>query len=122
MMPAVPLPRNSRIRIPVDVKLKRHWSYVPERRVFVSESGETCARRDLPRKTRIVYKVPALARANEAKLSKPEKDLRRYLQVILPAGESAADYVRIIRAWPSVEEAHVAPDVSLPTSSSTHRS
>jgi hypothetical protein len=113
MMPAVPPPGH--IRVPVDVKLKRGWRYVPERRVFESGSGESFAPRGLPRTTRIVYKAPALARADEATLSKPEKDLRRYLQVILPPGVAAADYVRLIRAWPSAEEAHVAPQVSLPS-------
>ncbi len=48
------------------------------------------------------------------KLSPSERDLRRYMQVILPDGVSAADYVEIVRAWPSVEEAWVAPEVSLP--------
>lgn len=113
MMPAVPRPGH--IRVPVDLKLRRGWRFVPERRVFESASGETFAPRGLPRNTRIVYKAPALARAAEATLSKPERDLRRYLQVILPAGESAADYVSLVRAWPSVEAAHVAPDVSLPS-------
>jgi hypothetical protein len=36
------------------------------------------------------------------------------VQVILPAGESPADYVDLIRAWPSVEEAWVGPEISLP--------
>lgn len=113
MMPAVPLPGH--IRVPVDLKLKRGWRFVPERRVFESDSGGRFAPPRLPRNTRIVYKAPALARADEATLSKPEKELRRYLQMILPPGESAADYVSIVRAWPSVEEAQVAPDVSLPS-------
>ena len=112
MMPAVPLPGH--IRVPLDLKLKRGWRFVPERRVFESDSGEKFAPR-LPRNTRIVYKAPVLARADEATLSKHEKELRRYLQMILPPGESAADYVRIVRAWPGVEEAQVAPDVSLPS-------
>jgi hypothetical protein len=63
---------------------------------------------------RIVYKVPNLARTKEANLSKDERDLRRYMQVILPAGESPAEYVNMIRDWPCVVEAHVAPEISLP--------
>src|SRR3977135_1945192 len=112
MMPAVPLPGH--IRVPLDLKLKRGWRFVPERRVVESDSGEKFAPR-LPRNTRIVYKAPVLARADEATLSKHEKELRRYLQMILPPGESAADYVRIVRAWPGVEEVQVAPHVSLPS-------
>ena len=113
MMPAVPLPGH--IRVPLELKLKRGWRFVPERRVFESDSGGKFAPPRLPRNTRIVYKAPVLARADEATLSKHEKELRRYLQIILPPGESAADYVSIVRAWPSVEEAQVAPDVSLPS-------
>ena len=46
---------------------------------------------------------------------KPEKELRRYMQVILPQGVSPQDFVDVVRAWPSVEEASVGPDVSLPS-------
>jgi hypothetical protein len=113
MMPAVPAPRH--VRVPVDAKLKRGWRYVPARRAFVSGSGQTFAPTGLPSHTRIVAKVPALAEADPATLSRAEKDLRRYFQVILPPGVPAADYVNLVRAWPPVEESHVAPEVSLPT-------
>lgn len=115
MIPAVTLPADSKIRTPVDLKLKPKWRFNPSRRVFESESGEMFTPRDdLPKNSKIVYKVPSLARANEAKLSKAERDLRRYMQVILPPGQAPAEYVDVIRAWPCVEEAHVAPEVSLP--------
>ena len=41
MIPAVPLPANSRIRTPVNLKLKPGWRFDPDRRVFVSERGRT---------------------------------------------------------------------------------
>jgi hypothetical protein len=117
MMPVVPVPKSVGIRIPVEVKLKRQFNYDPSRRVFESESGERFRPSgDLPKNTRIVPKVPALAAANPSKLSSSEKDLRRFIQVILPEGESAADYVDAIRAWPSVEDAWVGPEASLPNS------
>lgn len=115
MMPAVPLPPNSKIKVPVDLKLKRQWRFKPEGRLFESDSGKKFTpASDLPKNTRIVHKVPSLARTASAKLSKHERDLSRYVQVILPAGESPAEYVNVIRRWPCVEEAHVAPVVSLP--------
>jgi hypothetical protein len=99
----------------VEVKLKSNCRYDSRKRAFESASGERFSPSgDLPRNTRIVYKVPALAAADPAKLSKHEKELRRYLQVILPEGEAPADYVAAIRAWPCVEDAWVAPEVSLP--------
>ena len=116
MIPAVRHPQNAGIKVPVEVKLKRKYSYDSSRRVFRSESGEQFKPSgSLPKNTRIVYKVPALADVDAAKLSNAEKDLRRYMQVILPEGESPADYVEAIRAWPSVEEAWIAPEISLPT-------
>ena len=115
MIPAVPLPEGSKVRTPVDLKLKPKWRFDTKRRVFVSDSGqEFTPHGDLPKKTKVVYKVPSLVEADESKLSKYEKDLRSYMQVILPAGESPADYLSVIRAWPCVDEAHVAPEISLP--------
>ena len=114
-MPAVRAPRNAAIQGPVEVKLKPRYRYDPGKRVFESASGARFdPGNDLPKKTRIVYNVPAFAGMETAKLSKSERDLQRYMQVILPVGASPQDYVEIIRAWPSVEEAWVAPEVSLP--------
>jgi hypothetical protein len=115
MIPAVPLPPDSPIRTPVDLKLKPGWRFLPDRRAFRSDADETFTPRgDLPKYTRIVYKVPSLAASDEAGLSEHERELRRYMQVILPKGQSPEDYVQAIRSWPCVAEAHVAPEVSLP--------
>jgi hypothetical protein len=115
MMPAVPAPKNAGISIPVELKLKPNYRYDSRKRVFESGSGTRFNPfKDLPKDTRIVYKVPALAAADEAKLSESERELRRYMQVILPPGAAPQDYVDAVRAWPGVEEASVGPDVSLP--------
>jgi hypothetical protein len=115
MIPAVPLPENSKIRTAIDLKLKPKWRYEPSRRVFVSDTGETFEPRgDVPKNSKIVYKVPSLVGADAAKLTKHERDLLRYIQVILPIGESPAEYVTVICGWPCVAEAHVGPEVSLP--------
>jgi hypothetical protein len=115
MIPAVPLPANSRIRRTVDLKLKPGWRFDPNRRVFVSEGGErVIPGANLPKRSRIVAKVPNLASADEASLSPAERDLRRYFQVILPPGEPPEHYVDAVRAWPAVEQADLAPEVTLP--------
>jgi hypothetical protein len=115
MIPAVTLPEKSKVRIPVDLKLKPGWKFDPSHRFFESDSGERFTPRgDLPKKSRIVHKVPSLVRADPSKLSKDERDLQRYLQLILPASESPADYVALVRKWPCVAEAHIAPEMSLP--------
>ncbi len=115
MIPAVHLPENGKIRTPVDLKLKPGWRYEPSKRVFVSDDSEKFAPiGDLPKKTKIVYKVPSLAQADEGGLSETEKNLQRYMQVILPEGESPAKYLNVVRAWDCVEEAQTAPEISLP--------
>jgi hypothetical protein len=115
MIPAIPLPENTKIRTPVDLKLKPKWHYDSRRRVFVSNTGEKCKPTGgLPKNTKIVYKTPGLAQADEEHLSSHEKNLRRYVQVILPAGESPSKYLDDIRGWPCVEEATEPPEISLP--------
>ena len=37
------------------------------------------------------------------------------MQVILPAGESPADHLDAVRAWPAVAEAQLAPGAALPS-------
>ncbi len=114
-IPAVPLPAGSNVRTPIDLKLKAGWKFDTARRTFESDSDEKFSPRgELPKNSKIVYKVPNLASADESELNEHERDLRRYMQVILPKGESPADYVDVVRAWPCVAEAHVAPQVSLP--------
>ena len=73
-----------------------------------------CASIRLPKGTSIVSKVPALAAADEPRLSQPEEQLRRYMQVIPPQSVASQDFVDVVRRWPSVEEVSVGPDVSLP--------
>lgn len=116
MFPEVPVPKNSGIRIPIDLKLKTNWNFNAKGGRFESAGGDEFAPRDdLPKGTKIVYKVPALAQADESHLSKHEKDLRRYMQVILPPGSLPEEFLETVRSWPCVAEAHVAPTVSLPS-------
>jgi len=115
MFPAVPLPEGSDVRIPVDATLKPGWRYDSKGRVFVSDEGRRFRPgAELPKQSKIVYKVPSLARADVRKLSSPERDLQRYLQVILPPGQVASEHVEAVRHWPCIAEAQVGPQVSLP--------
>jgi hypothetical protein len=115
MIPAVPLPANSRIQRTVDFKLKPGWRFDPGRRVFLSDGGKRVAPgADLPKRSRIVAKVPSLASVDEESLSPAERDLSRYFQVILPPGEAPDRYVDAVRVWPAVEHADISPEVSLP--------
>jgi hypothetical protein len=114
-IPAVPVRKDGSVRTPVDIKLRSNWSFDTKRRTFKSEAGEAFSPYGtVPRGTRIVYKVPSVASADRSRLNDHERELRRYMQVILPKGEAPSKYLATIRAWPPVEEARVAPDVSLP--------
>lgn len=115
MIPAVPSPKDGRIRTPVDFTLKPDWSFDTKHRTFRSAKGAGFSPfADLPAGSKIVYKAPGLARADPSTLNEHERALRRYMQLILPAGESAARFLPAVRAWPPVEEASAGPDVSLP--------
>lgn len=115
MIPAVPVPKKSGILIPVEMRLKPEWHFDPRQHVFKSRSGDKFAPdHNLPKNSKIVYKVPSPAKASSAKLSEEERELGRYMQIILPAGESPKDYLRVIRSWPCVENAEAGPEVSLP--------
>jgi hypothetical protein len=111
-IPAIPLPKGA-VRPTIDFTLAAGWSFDTRRRIFESEGGETFSPiSGLPKGSRIVYKIPGLARAR--KLDEHERALRRYMQLVLPIGEQPAKSLRSVRAWPAVEEAHVTPQVSLP--------
>lgn len=115
VIPAVPPPKDGSIRTPLDFTLKSGWSFDPKRRIFTSPKGETFSPfRDLPAGSKIVYKTPGLARSDPSKLNEHERALQRYMQLILPAGVSAARLLPAVRAWPSVESAGTGPEVSLP--------
>ena len=113
MEPAVPPPKGL-VGQSIDFKLKPGWRYDEAQRVFVDRGGARFAPPPLPEKSRILYKVPTLARSAARKLSRAEQDLQRYMHVLLPPAESPQRHVASIRTWPCVEEAHVAPEVSLP--------
>jgi len=113
MYPAVPPPKGL-VGKSVDFKLKPGWRYDEAKGIFVNSRGAQFAPPPLPKKTRILYKVPALVGSSSDGLSKAERDLQRYMQVLLPPTEAPEEYVKTIQTWPSVEEAHVAPEVSLP--------
>jgi hypothetical protein len=120
MNPAVQIPEDARIRTPVEIKLKPGWQLDSSQRLFVSDRGEKFSpREELPKDSKIVYKTPSLAavaRRPNAKLSADERNLLRYLQVILPPDESPTKYIEPIRRWRCVAEASLPPKVSLPAS------
>ncbi len=68
----------------------------------------------LPPGAELVPVVPALARADPQRLSAPERELARHARLVLPAGSDAARLLPVVKRWASVEDAGLAPRVSLP--------
>jgi hypothetical protein len=113
MYPAVPPPKGLTGRS-IDCKLKPGWRFDDKRGLFVSAKGEEVAPPALPKKARLVYKVPSLARAAPQALTAAERDLGRYLQVILPTRRGVDALLKAVGDSPAIEEAHATPELSLP--------
>ena len=120
MYPAVPPPKELSGRS-VDFKLKPGWRYDEAKGVFVDPNGVEFATPRLPKNSRVLYKVPSLARSTPRKLSGAEQDLQRYMQVILPSPRSTKTVLQAVQSLPGVEEAHLAPEISLPMEKSSGR-
>jgi len=115
MIPAVPVPDNHGIKQVVEVKLRPGWGFNERQSTLVSGSGEQYdPSKDLPAASSIVHKTPILLRKSAQLRSSDENELLRYLQVILPDGSAAAEYLEVIGKWPAVERASLSPNVSLP--------
>lgn len=112
MLPAVPPPPG--LLRPVSVKLKPGWAFDVKARQFRGPGGEAFTPEGLPRGTRLEPTVPQLAGRPRKTLSAAERDLQRYVQVVLPTGNDPEAYVQAIRAWPCAASATAAPAVSLP--------
>jgi hypothetical protein len=120
MIPAIPPPKQLRCRS-IDFKLKPGWRFDEAKGVFIDRSGVEFATPRLPKNSRVLYKVPSLARSASKKLSGAERDLQRYMQVILPSPRSTKSLLQAVQSLPAVEEAHLAPEISLPIERSSER-
>ena len=115
MFPEVPLPEDVPVKRPIELTLKPGWRYDSRRQTFVGAKGDSFSPKDaLPSGSRIAYQVPDLAGKDPAELSKPERELQRYIHVVLPSEAKPEDYVAVASKWPCVAAASVAPEISLP--------
>jgi len=120
MFPAIPPPKQLSRRS-IDFKLKPGWRFDEAKGVFIDPRGVELATPRLPKNSRVLFKVPSLARSPSKKLSGAERDLQRYMQVILPSPRSTKSVLQIVRSLPAVEEAHLAPEISLPIQKPSER-
>ena len=99
----------------LSLKLKPGWRFDPAAGQFVSASGERLSVLDqLPKGSEILPTAPALAKADPAKLSAAERNLARYVQLILPKGDMTTETLPIVKEWSAVETVTLPPEISLP--------
>lgn len=108
-------PPPGAIRSSIDFRLRKGWSYDAQARVFVGPRGKQVEAAGLAADSRIEYKVPSLQEKAGEDLLPAERKLRAAMQVVLPRGERAEDYLEVVRRWEAVEDAAVAPQISLPS-------
>lgn len=95
--------------------LKPGWWFDAHAGAFVSADGSRTPIADrLPAGSRLVPTAPAVAQRPPAKRSAPERELARYVQLLLPADADAEATLRLVQGWDMVERAVRPPHVSLP--------
>jgi hypothetical protein len=112
-VPSVPPPDD--IRRPLIGKLKKNWLLDVKRHRFVGPQGRDFDPTDeLPPESTVDLNVPMLAKRPLSKLSAAEKDLMRYVQIILPKGVEPESQSEKIAKWPCFESVTIAPRYELP--------
>lgn len=105
------------VRRHVVARLKPGWSYDAKSGRFVSEEGlEIAPAEDLPPKSKILATVPELSEQPGEKLTPPEEELARSLQVIPPKDANLEEVLEQVRSWAWVERADPGPEIGLPGS------
>lgn len=109
------VPPPDGLRSHLVVLLESGWRYDAESSRFVSDSDEALeVGGGLPEGTEIVYMMPDLQEAERESLNEHERDLTRYLHVLLPEGADTAAALAVVAAWSCVADSWLPPDVSLP--------
>ena len=97
------------------IRLRPGWIYDAKRQVISRERGEEISpKTELPKRTRIVYMISDLADKPPETFSEEEENMARYVQIILPKGTKASEYLATVRSWECVEDARLPPEISLP--------
>lgn len=94
------------------VRLAPGWRL--ESNAFVSGADRVALADSLPRGTRARAHVPALASRDPKTLSEPERELARYIQVLLPKGAEPEAARAALEKLAAVERATVPPAPELP--------
>ena len=102
------------VRPSLSIRLRPGWRLAGPGELADAAGARLYVAADLPRGAELAPTVPALAAADPQRLSAPERELARHVQLILPAGADAAKLLPVVKHWASVEDAQLPPRVSLP--------
>jgi hypothetical protein len=105
---------EAKVRPSLALRLRPGWRVAAPAEFADAAGAKLYVAADLPRGAELVPTVPALAAADPARLSAPERELARHVQLILPAGADAEQLLAVVRRWAAVEDAGLPPRVSLP--------
>jgi hypothetical protein len=98
----------------ISIVLRRGWRIAAPGVLADAAGMQLDVAADLPPGAEFVATAPTLAAADPTRLSAPERELARHVQLILPAGADVAKLLVVVKRWPAVEDARLPPQVSLP--------
>lgn len=96
----------------LQVKLKRGWRLDPDGPCFLTARGVRQTIEGLPPGARVVPQIELPPRG--ARLSAAERELERFVHVLLPRDADPRRVLRRVEKWACVEDVQLPPDVSLP--------
>jgi hypothetical protein len=105
---------EARVRPSLSLRLRPGWRLAAPGEFAETGGARLHVAADLPPGAELVPTVPALAAADPKRLSAPERELARHVQLVLPSGVDAAKLLPVVRRWACVEHAQLPPQISLP--------
>jgi len=96
------------------VRLKKGWHFEADSGRFVAARKSIDARSLLPKGAEVRPHIPQPAGAPGERASAAEKELARFVQVVLPRNADLRVAQRRIEELEAVQDVHVSPEVELP--------
>lgn len=112
-VPSVPPPAG--IPRPLVLQIRPDWTFLAGTSELLGPQGVRSAPlAELPAGSVVRPAVPDLAECESAALDESERELQRFLHIILPESVSPESWLEAVRRWPGVASVCVAPQCELP--------
>lgn len=112
MQPAIPVPGHAGVRLPIVVELKKGWHYEEASGSFAHGRQRFDPAEALPAGAQVTQRFPA---GSIPPRTTQERELARFVQLVLPPDDVPAKYLDLVQRWPCVANAYVIPPPSLPS-------